>query len=78
VCPQSDVEIYIPMRVVSNGSGSELLLTLFRLPEMTDEKFAADAQWVMRDLAAVKNLLERGEPDRETGMRRSLAINTEN
>lgn len=51
-------EIYIPMRVLPNGSGSELVFTLFRLPGMSDEKFAADAEWVMRDLAALKNLLE--------------------
>lgn len=58
VYPQPNVQIYVPMRVVSNGSGCELILTLFRQPEMTDEKFAADAEWVMRDLAAAKKLLE--------------------
>lgn len=52
------LEIYIPMRVLPNGSGSELVFTLFRLPEMSDEEFAADAEWVMRDLAALKDLLE--------------------
>lgn len=55
---QPEVPIYIPLRVVSNGSGCELILTLFRLPEMTDEKFSADAEWVRRDLTAAKHLLE--------------------
>lgn len=55
---QPGVEIYIPLRVIPNGSGSELIFTLFRLPEMSDEQFAADAEWVMRDLTALKNLLE--------------------
>ena len=59
VSPRPDVEIYIPMRVVPNGGGCELILTLFRQPGMNDGKFAADAEWVMRDLAAVKNMLER-------------------
>jgi hypothetical protein len=30
-------------------------------PEMTDAQFAADAEWVMRDLEAAKRLLERSE-----------------
>jgi hypothetical protein len=51
-------EIHIPMRVIPNGGGSDLVFTLFRLPGMSDQKFAADAEWVMRDLAALKNLLE--------------------
>lgn len=50
--------IHVPMRVIANGKGSEVLFTLFRSPDMTDEKFAADAAWVERDLAALKALLE--------------------
>jgi hypothetical protein len=50
--------IYVPLRVVAQGEGCELVLTLFRRPEMSDEKFAADAEWVMRDLQAAKRLLE--------------------
>lgn len=58
VSTEPGLEIYIPMRVIANGSGSELTFTLFRLPDMSDEKFAADAKWVMRDLNTLKNLLE--------------------
>jgi hypothetical protein len=50
--------IYIPLRVVPSGDGCELVLTLFRRPDMTDEKFAADAEWVMRDLSTAKRILE--------------------
>jgi len=39
------VEIYFPMRVIANGAGSEVLFTLFRLPDTTDETFARDAEW---------------------------------
>jgi polyketide cyclase/dehydrase/lipid transport protein len=53
--------VYVPLRVVPRGSGCELVLTLFRQPEMTDEKFAADAQWVMRDLEAARRILEIGK-----------------
>lgn len=52
------VTIYIPLRVVPSGSGCELVLTLFRQPHMTDEQFAADEAWVMRDLAAAKRIIE--------------------
>jgi hypothetical protein len=50
--------VYIPLRVVAQGEGCELVLTLFRQPEMSDEKFAADAGWVIRDLQAAKRILE--------------------
>jgi hypothetical protein len=53
--------VYVPLRVVANGTGCDLVLTLFRRPDMTDAQFAADAEWVMRDLEAAKRLLERSE-----------------
>jgi len=59
VTPRSEVQIYIPLRVVANGEGCELIFTLFRQPGMDQEKFAADAEWVKRDLSAAKRLLER-------------------
>lgn len=60
VYPQPDAPIYVPMRLVANGSGCTLIVTIFRRPEVTEEAFAADVTWVMRDLAAVKGLLEQG------------------
>ena len=50
--------VYVPLRVVPREKGCELELTLFRQPEMSDEKFAADAEWILRDLNAAKRLLE--------------------
>jgi hypothetical protein len=58
VSPTPGLEIYIPMRVIPNGGGSELLFTLFRLADMSDDKFAADAEWVKGDLTSLKKLLE--------------------
>ena len=46
------------MRIVANGTGCEVTFTLFRQPGMSAEQFAADAEWVSRDLAALKALLE--------------------
>lgn len=55
----SGQEVYVPMRVFPNGSGSEVLLTIFRQPGVSEEKFAEDAQWVRRDLEALKDVLEK-------------------
>lgn len=52
------MKVYVPLRVVAKDDGCDLVLTLFRRPEMSDEKFAADAEWVMRDLHAAKRILE--------------------
>lgn len=52
-------EVYVPLRVIENGSGAEVMLTLFRQPDMDDERFAADIRWVNRDLKALKNLMKR-------------------
>lgn len=51
-------EVHIPLRVVRNGDGAEVMLTLFRQPGMNDEKFSADAKWIARDLKALKQLAE--------------------
>lgn len=48
----------VPMRVIPNQTGCEVMLTVFRMAEMSDEQFAADTDWVARDLAALKKLLE--------------------
>jgi hypothetical protein len=50
--------ISVPLRVVANDGGSEVTLTLFRLPQMSDAIFARDADWVRRDLAKLKEVLE--------------------
>ena len=56
--PAPGVVVRVPMRVVPNGSGSEVLLTLLRLPGTTDEAFEEDARTVAADLARLKAVLE--------------------
>jgi hypothetical protein len=51
-------EVYIPIRVIANGNGSEVLFTLFRYPDMTDERYAQDKAAVQKDLETLKKLLE--------------------
>jgi hypothetical protein len=50
--------VYIPLRVIANGDGAEVMLTLIRQPRMSDADFARDADWVLRDLNRLKALLE--------------------
>ena len=58
VTTATGIEVYVPMRVLSNGAGSEVLFTLFRLPDTSDERYAEDARLVERDLRTLKDLLE--------------------
>lgn len=51
--------VHVPLRVVENGEGAEVMLTLYRQPGMTDERFAADARWINRDLKALKAAVTR-------------------
>ena len=51
--------VHVPLRVIENGSGAEIMLTLFRQPGMDDERFSADAKWVVGDLRRLKQLIER-------------------
>lgn len=54
-----DSEVYVPMRVMRNGAGSEVMLGLFRQPGMDDAAVERDAGLMQADLAALKALLER-------------------
>lgn len=47
-----------PMRVITNGKGSELGFTLFWMPNRTEEEFNQDAKLVENDLQRVKEILE--------------------
>ena len=55
----SGQRVYVPMRLIVNGSGCELHFTLFREPMMSDAQFASDARFVQRDLDGLKRLLEK-------------------
>jgi len=54
----AEAEVYVPMRVVPNREGSEILFTLFRQPGVSDAGFQRDIAWVHRDLNRLKEVLE--------------------
>jgi hypothetical protein len=55
----SGQSVYVPMRLIANGSGCELLFTLFREPSMSDAQFASAARFVEGDLNGLKRLLDK-------------------
>lgn len=58
VIPPAGGTIHVPLRLLPNGEGCELVLSLFRQPGMDEAQFEADAQWVLRDLQAAKACVE--------------------
>ena len=58
VTPPSGEVVYVPMRVMANGTGSEVVFTLRRLAGMTDDEFTRDEGLVAADLARLKRILE--------------------
>ena len=56
----SGAVIFVPMDVIKNGEGSEVIFTLFETADMPDDKFAEDAKSVKHDqpLNILKNLVE--------------------
>jgi hypothetical protein len=44
--------------VVKNVDGSEVMLTVFQAPAMTDEAFVEDIQTVEKDLNHLKTIIE--------------------
>lgn len=57
-------EIHMPVRVIAHDGQSEIFITVFRQPDMDDETYARDVDWVGRDLARLKQVVE-SQPRRE-------------
>jgi hypothetical protein len=53
-------DISIPLRMIPNGEGTELIFTLFRQPEMDDAAWDRDEGLVRADLETLRRLLENG------------------
>jgi hypothetical protein len=58
VLPDDMEEIYVPMRAVRNGDGTDVAFTLFQGEDMSDAQFAKDEKHVRKDLDALKKHLE--------------------
>jgi polyketide cyclase/dehydrase/lipid transport protein len=56
---ESGLTAHNPIRVVPNGNGSTVTFTLLRQPGVSEQKFNSDANWVQKDLNALKMILEK-------------------
>jgi len=50
----------VPMRVLPNGGGTEIVHVFIRRPGATDEDFNSLIEWVTTDLLVLKSILEAG------------------
>ncbi len=50
--------VYVPLRVVANENGAEVLFTVFRRRDMTDQEFEDDMAMVLKDLTNLRHALE--------------------
>ncbi len=55
----SGEEIMNPVRVIPNGSGSEVIFTIYQTPDMSGERFNTDSGMVEKDLNTLKSILEK-------------------
>lgn len=62
VKPESGPEMLNPMRVIPNGTGSEVLFTITRTEGMSDEDFARDQALVGADLRSLRDILMAPHP----------------
>ncbi|WP_275783197.1 SRPBCC family protein [Pararhizobium gei] len=58
VTMETGLNVNNAFRVVPNGSGAEIMFTVLKLPDMDDEQFRRDSDWVLKDLKTLKALLE--------------------
>jgi hypothetical protein len=57
ILPSGEV-VHNPLRILRNDAGSEVVFTLFRMPETSDDEFERDAALVRADLLRLRDLLE--------------------
>lgn len=50
--------VHNPLRVLHNDDVSEVVFTIFRLPNVSEEEFARDAELVRQDLERLRDVLE--------------------
>ncbi len=56
----SGLKVTNPMRVIANGSGSEVLFTLMQHKNMSEAEFREDVSLVRRDLETLQRIMESG------------------
>jgi hypothetical protein len=55
---RGDEPLMMPLRVVANGDGCELVFIFYRRPGTTDEQYRSAIEWVTTDFLTLRTLLE--------------------
>jgi hypothetical protein len=51
-------DVLVPVRVVPNGTGCEVIFTVFQQTDILDKNYAKDINLVKKDLRALKKVME--------------------
>jgi hypothetical protein len=54
----SSAVVFVPMRAIQNGDGSEVMLTVFQTTDMSEEKLVQDIALVEQALKNLKTIME--------------------
>ena len=54
----SGTDVFNPMRVLPNNDGSEVVFTVYQLPEVDEQRLLEDVRMVEHDLQTLKKILE--------------------
>ena len=55
----SGIDVFIPMRVIQNGDGTELIFTLYHTTDISYKNYLIDIKSVESDLRNLKNIMEK-------------------
>ncbi|MEO8757453.1 MAG: hypothetical protein ABI398_06850 [Devosia sp.] len=55
---EGESPVMLPMWLVADGEGCDLVFVFFRRPEMTDEQFVSAIEWINTDFLTLRSLLE--------------------
>ena len=53
-----ETPITMPLQIISNEEGCDLVFLFLRRPGVSDEQFASSVEWVTSDFLALRSLLE--------------------
>jgi hypothetical protein len=54
-----DEELMLPMRIIPNGSGCEVLSTIFHHSDISNDEYTRRVRLMEEELSSLKNILER-------------------
>jgi uncharacterized protein YndB with AHSA1/START domain len=56
--PGDPTGYFVPMRVIANGDGADVIFTHYQRPGQTEEQWTSEGEWIRADLETLKALLE--------------------